>query len=334
MMIGDSVTNDVLGAEAIGMRGLLIGSAADRPALASFDQLAWLPLDSDAPSAPLIAVGDAVRLGDRAGIVRSLEVLGDGIQGRYNLVGAAGVEWPDGTVERLYVKRFRHPEAVWVEECMHAVLGLVGVATCQVAVVPGAEPLLLSVAAAGTKMDIVIPEPDLVFEIGRHGASAYLFANADLRPRNSFLSRAGGRVQLTMVDYEYSLFSPALDLSAEPGRFDPHALARLGDEQLVARIERRVVSPGAIKRTRRAFFDARIASPDVLAAFRAGWHDVHQAARRSATAIADLLYERGAREPYLVIGTEAYRRAFLPLDVRDILGRIAGDPDEACSGAL
>ena len=34
--------------------------------------------------------------------------------------------------------------------------------------------------------------------------------------------------------------------------------------------------------------------------------------------------------PPFVVGTSAYRRAFLPLDVDDLLERVAADPDEAC----
>jgi len=30
------------------------------------------------------------------------------------------------------------------------------------------------------------------------------------------------------------------------------------------------------------------------------------------------------------VGTEAYRRAFLPLDIADLLARIATSPDSAC----
>jgi hypothetical protein len=36
----------------------------------------------------------------------------------------------------------------------------------------------------------------------------------------------------------------------------------------------------------------------------------------------------------LVVGTESYRRAFLPLDIRDLLDRIALDPDAACDLCL
>jgi putative hydrolase of the HAD superfamily len=336
LMIGDSLANDVVAPEALGIRAWLIGSAADRPTIASFDELAWLYLGADGEVAKLLNDAMAVRLGARTGVLRALELLPDSSQGRYNLVAVADfVVDLDGSTERVFLKRFRHPEAVWIEETMHRLLALVGIATCEIAILPGREPVLLSAPAPGTKLGSAVdPDPELAFEIGRHGASAYLFANADLRPRNSFLHRGEGGVQLTMLDYEFSLFSPAIDLSSEPGRFDPHALGRLGEAVLRERIKSRVVSAGAIKRTRRAFFDHKVATPAALDAFRAGWLDVHHAAQRAVGAIGDLLRERGAREPYLIIGTEAYRRAFLPLDVQDILERIAGDADAACTSSL
>ena len=74
--------------------------------------------------------------------------------------------------------------------------------------------------------------------------------------------------------------------------------------------------------------------PETVAAFRAGWHEVHDAARAAAGRIEEILRERLEQDPPLVIGTEAYRRAFLPLDVRDLLDRIALDPAEACERSL
>ena len=338
-MVGDSLTNDVRrGAEAIGMRALLIGTASGSAGAS--------PASRNWPGLPLGRRG-AERAADRgrrrraAGRPRGAhrdrprsEVLADGEQGRYNLVGAAGVEWPDGAVERALPEALP-PSGGGLDGGVHAR----GPRRARDRDQPGRGRARAGAAAAvgggdREKIGVVVPEPELAFEIGRHGASALLLANADLRPRNTFLIAAGRPAQLTMVDYEYSLFDPALDLSASPG----------GSIRSCWRAWATSNSPrgSSAAWSRRARSSARaapssmprVASPEVLAAFRAGWHDVHQAARRNAGAIADLLYERGAREPHLVIGTEAYRRAFLPLDVRDILERIAGDPDEACSGAL
>src|SRR5690606_38263728 len=102
--------------------------------------------------------------------------------------------WDEDWTEEAYLKRYRHPEAVAIEEIARTLLAEVGIETNRVSVQPGEEPLLLARAVTGEKLVAdAAPSPDLAFEIGRHGASAYLFANADLRPRNAFLTRQGGR---------------------------------------------------------------------------------------------------------------------------------------------
>jgi hypothetical protein len=67
-----------------------------------------------------------------------------------------------------------------------------------------------------------------------------------------------------------------------------------------------------------------------LQAFRAGWREVHAAAQAAAGRLEEMLRERLRRQPPLIVGTESYRRAFLPLDVADLLGRVATHPDSAC----
>ena len=71
-------------------------------------------------------------------------------------------------------------------------------------------------------------------------------------------------------------------------------------------------------------------STTTLAAFREGWREVHEAAREASSRIDELLRSRLEIDPPLIVGTEAYRRAFLPLDIADLLARIATSPDSAC----
>ena len=124
-------------------------------------------------------------------------------------LATAEVSWDDGLRELIYLKRFRHPEAAYVEQLARRLLGEVGIATNRVAILPGPEPLLAARAITGEKLDRPPFDADMAREYGRHGCSALLFANADLRPRNAFLTRLAGRPRLTMVDYEYSLFDRA-----------------------------------------------------------------------------------------------------------------------------
>ena len=53
-------------------------------------------------------------------------------------------------------------------------------------------------------------------------------------------------------------------------------------------------------------------------------------ARAGVSRIEELLRARLAMDPPLVVGTESYRRAFVPLDIADLKERIALDPDAAC----
>jgi HAD superfamily hydrolase (TIGR01509 family) len=335
-MIGDSLANDVTAPRELGMRALRIGGGERAatpeaaPAVARFEDLAWLEGLERGEANALAAPGRRVRLGDLAGELTAIRLLGDGEQGRYNLVARVDVRWDEGWSEELYLKRYRHPESAWIEEIARPLHAELGIETNRVEVQPGAETLLLSRAVTGTKLGAGVPGPELAFEIGRHGASALLLANADLRPRNAFLTDQGGRPQLTMVDYEYTLFDRALDLSDLPGRYDPRWLARLSADELAARGDRRVVSKGAIQRTRRAFIDPRTASPAAIASFREGWREVHERARGAVGRIEALLHARLAADPPLVVGTESYRRAFLPLDIDDLKARIALAPDAAC----
>ena len=114
LMVGDSLANDVEGPAAAGMATLLIGRSERHPAIAGFGELAWLAGFGSGRPEPLVAVGRRVELGGATGAIARLELLPDALQGRYNLVATADVAWDDGLRERLYLKRFRHPEAVHV----------------------------------------------------------------------------------------------------------------------------------------------------------------------------------------------------------------------------
>ncbi len=329
MMIGDSLANDVDAPRALGMLALRTGGTGPGT-VARFEDLAWAAGLENGEALPLAAPGRRVRLGDLTGSIFAVQLLPDALQGRYNLVGKAQVKWDEGWSEELYLKRFRHPEAAWIEAIARPLHAELGIETNRVEVQPGAETLLLSRAVTGAKLTAEVPGPELAYEIGRHGASALLLANADLRPRNAFLTRQGGSERLTMVDYEYTLFDRALDLAGLEGRFDPKWLARFSDAELAQLGERRVVSRGAIQRTRRAFIDPRTAAPAAIAAFRDGWREVHERARAGVARIEELLRARLAVDPPLVVGTESYRRAFVPLDIADLKERIALAPDAAC----
>jgi HAD superfamily hydrolase (TIGR01549 family) len=328
LMIGDSLANDVRGPERVGMRGLLVGSSTAAAAVPRLADVGWIDLDAWAPLLPL---GTPVALEGREYRVEALEPLADAEQGRYNLVARARLVDRLGRTRVAYAKRFLLPESIEVERFMARLVDAVHVGACPNARIDaGGEPILIVAEAPGVKLEGSSGEPRYAREVGRHAAIAYLFANADLRPRNAFTSGAGADLTMTMVDYEHCLLNLAIDLDGVTDPLDRDALERLGRAELERRVARRVLADAHMRRAYRAFLGPHAKDPALAASFRKGWLEVHGKTRVLRDDVVALLEERLAADPPLVVGTQAYRRAFLRLDLEDVVARIDEDPDRAC----
>jgi hypothetical protein len=195
----------------------------------------------------------------------------------------------------------------------------------RVGVLELAEPLFWSDEVQGEKLEAIPWTPRMAFDGGHHGACAFLFANGDLRPRNTLVQRADDR--LVMLDHEHCLFNLALDVTGQRDPFDPHALDALGADELRQRVRRHVLTPRTMRRAHREFFGD--SPPAILAAYRDGWIRLHRLAQERRERLRALLEQRLYRQPYLVVGTRAYRRAMARLDIEDLLSRVDGDPERS-----
>lgn len=326
LMVGDSARNDVEAPRRLGMRALLVAEPAPPGALRRVAELGFRALAGKDPLAPLLADGDVVTLRGRRGVLRDLQMLPDDQQGRYNLVARASVLFDAGETQDVFCKRFLFPEAAHVEEFAHQIQIAVGVPSCAAFVTPGPEPCLVVSKAPGTKLAGPVTA-ELAHEIGRHCAMAYLFANADLRPRNAFVSLAGSRPEVTVVDLEHCFFNMALDVSGLEDPLRPDSFDRLSEEQIQQRVLRRVLSERTTRRTRRTFFETESPDTRLASAFKEGWLAVYRSVKGDVERITSLIDERVQRPPYLVIGTKSHRRAMARADVRDIRRRIEQDPE-------
>ncbi len=293
--------------------------------MATFE-VGWLDFASSLQ--PLLAPGLPLEIDGRRVVPRTLEPVPDRYQGRYNLVVRAETEAAGGEQEVFYLKRYLLPESAFVEEFTGRLLGAIGLEAPAAGVLAGGEPLHWSREVAGGRAPDLKPTPELAFDIGRHGAAAYLFSNADLRPRNALLTRDGGRTRLLMIDFEHCLFNLALDLEGVAERLDPRSIDGLGAAELSRRLKRRVITRRSCRRIQREFFGDRAYEPELLEPFREGWIQLTRDAQARAADLEQLLRRRTYREPYLIIGTRAYRRAFAAIDIDDILGRLARPPEE------
>lgn len=318
-MVGDSASNDVRAPRRAGLESLRITGE-----LEAF-QIGWL--DFAGGPKPLLAPGRPLRLAGRRLVPRRLEPVPDAYQGRYNLVVRAETDGADGG-EGYYLKRYLLPASAHVEEFTGRLLRAIDLPAPDAGVIERAgEPVHWSREVSGGRALEIEPTAELAFDIGRHGAAAYLFSNADMRPRNALLPGGPEGRELLMLDFEHCLFNLALDLEGVAEPQDPRALDGLGAEELRRRLRRRVITPRSIRRIQREFFGARAYEPRLLEPFCEGWIELTRTAQRRSSELEQLLRDRAYREPYLIIGTRAYRRAFAGIDIDDILGRLALAPE-------
>jgi HAD superfamily hydrolase (TIGR01509 family) len=319
IFIGDSLKLDVEGPRQIGMHALQVGEAGDS-AVEETHLLGLMDFSGSAPR-PMLEVGSTITLDGTRLTAKRIVPVSDDEQGRYNLVYR--VETDDSTFPAVFVKRFLFPESAHVEELAYNVHRIVGLPTCHAAIHDDGEPLLVMSAANGSKYEDEMSE-DIAWEIGRHFAFAYVFSNADIRPRNAFINTVTERPELTMVDLEHCFFNLAIDVSDLERPLDPRYLDALDD----LRVAKTVLTDRAMRRARRSFVHEESIRPEIYTAYQSGFRDCFHSMHERRSAVTEFLADRVGREPYLVIGTHSYRRAMAMVDVREIADRLNHDPDQ------
>jgi HAD superfamily hydrolase (TIGR01509 family) len=333
--VGDSLRCDILAPARLGMRTVWVGREEDRleaadAVVSTVADLATLALGGDDPLRPLLTSGQTLDLEDRSAAVEGLRPLPQARQGRYNLVSELTLRLQVGggeeTTQSSMVKRYLSPGSAVVEELAFRLQGHVGLPTCAARVVGAAEPVLMMSPAGGAKyggeMDLPIAR-----ELGRHTVFAYVFSNADMRPRNAFLQWDRGRARITMVDLEHCFFNLALDPGGIEDPFDPHSIDQLGGSAVESLLRRRVLTGRTLRRVRREFFGSGETPRALFEAFKEGFLATYEVVKARVDSISELIGERLYEPPFLIIGTRGYRRALARVDLEDIKGRIGEDPN-------
>jgi hypothetical protein len=268
-----------------------------------------------------------VRLPQAGGAIRDFAPLVQEPQGRYNLVARARLEEKEGGASvDVFCKRFLFPEAAYVEEFSHQLMAAMGFSSCQARVLSALEPCLVVSRAPGRKFAPPV-SPELAFEIARHCAAAYIMANADLRPRNAFVSYAGGHPVVTMVDLEHCLFNLALDVEGIDEPLRPQSFDALSEDELQGRVLKHVLTERTTRRAMGTFLKVDGVDEEPGRSFKAGWVAGFRQIQERRERLLALIEDRAYREPYLIIGTQSYRRAMARLDIQDVRQRMEQDPE-------
>lgn len=329
LLVGDSLANDVRAPAALGMPAALVGPGRGGDDLASVAELGWRRLTGDRPLTPLLAPGMTVSSPAGAAVVTRLEPVGEDERGRYNLVCRVTAHLVANPAHEhtFFAKRYLDPASARLEELGHRLQSLCGLPACRAVVHGEEEPILLVSAAPGLPLSAP-PDPATAWEIGRQFAFGYVFANADLRPRNMLVDATTSPPRLTTFDLEHLLLNLAVEVAPLPDPRDPHAIDALPQERLGSLVRRRVLSPRTLPRARGEFFDVRQVPQEVTQAFGRGFLDQYELLKSRRRQLLEVMREQVYTPPYLVAGTRAYRRALAAIDLEDLEGRLDEDPAE------
>jgi len=183
--------------------------------------------------------------------------------------------------------------------------------------------------AAGIPWEQAEIDDAAIQAIGSHCALAYIIGNADIRPRNTLVSRANGASKVTVIDLEHCFFDRAIVLPTNLDAFNPSSIDSLAEATLNESTKHRVLSKSATRRARRSFLSVEDRTARLPQLFRAGWIDAYRRVQHNGKAIVDLVLNRLYQNPPLIIGTQSYRRAMAKIDVEDMKARIQQDPELA-----
>lgn len=336
LMVGDSLLNDVRAPAALGFATLYVGDSDAVASVPRTSDLGWLALCGSDPLRPLLEVGDELELGSERVVVHRIDPVADCEQGRYNLVWRVEVsrvgEENAGT-RTCFAKRYRFSESAYVEDFARRVMREAGFEAPAATVVEGPEPALVSQSAVGKPYENEL-NPAIAAELARHMVFAYVFANADIRPRNAYIDLSHGRSSVTMIDLEHCFLNRAIDVKQLPDPTDPSAIDGVGVEKLKRMTRRYVLSDRALRRARGEFLDTRTAAPEIVEAYRIGWMHAYRDLSRKAERLVRMIETRVYEDPPLIVGTSRYRRAMAEVDVQDIRDRLGEDPADVLERVL
>lgn len=325
LFVGDSYQNDVQAPARLGMRTMFLSSGDTGWPSASL--LGWIHLESTPGLVSMMGERSRLVWRGRAAEVTTFRPLSDDEQGRYNLVAEARLRLPEAEHETVFCKRFYFPEAGQVEAFAHRMMKEIGLSDCETSLIDSPEAHLVVSQASGRKFDHIV-DASLATEIGRHCAAAFILANADLRPRNAFVDESTTPQRMTMVDLEHCFFALALDIGGIQDPLNPESFDAMDGDELSRRIKKRVLTDRSTRRAMRSFVELDDFETELAQAFRAGWVGCFRVIRERWDRLQQMLEQRVHRRPFLIIGTQAYRRAMAQVDIEEMKARVMLDADE------
>lgn len=315
LFVGDDVKNDYDAPASVGMSTVHIGDQKRERYVRNLSELVWLGLSG----APVIEIGQKYCIDDRMFTVTDIDLLSEEELGRYNIVARVNGYDSSHLPMQWYVKRYIDPVSTYIEETAHKIMCAIGAPAPRAFILEGEEPLLFTSPAKGRVWEDGDYCMDVAEQVGVQAAAAYILANADWRPRNTFIQKSNSKV--TSIDLEHCLFDRILgpQLTTVDAK-NIQSIDSLGGATW-AYTRSRVLSYSAIRRAIKCFTKTDNRETPEFKLFLKGWDKTFKQAINNRQLIIDILRDRMAQQR-LVVGTKSHRRVFANIDLHDFTDRI------------
>lgn len=328
--IGDSPQNDFHTPIAMGMRALLITpheKSTHQTAL-QLAELAWFDIDENNM---LLCQGGQLTLNQVNYSIQALSMLPDAHLGQYNIVGRVVLHKTDhpGVFVSHYIKRFSHEGSAVIEKLAYDIQAMVGLPGCEAHIINGREDFLITSEVKGEKWQDSDSKKCL-YALGQHFAMAYIFSNADFRPRNIIVEQTAEGEVLKIIDFEHCFFSVALDLHGIERPDIPSTFDNMPAEEISRRTKHQVLSPKHCRRVLKGFL-AQV-DEDEFSVFSQGWLAMYNKVNSELEVIEKAMRMSIATQPYPIVGTSSYRRAMASFDIDAVLRRANENANAVCQG--
>ncbi|MGY0714708.1 HAD family hydrolase [Azospirillum argentinense] len=324
IFVGDSYTVDVVMPEQLGMRAIHISrSRRHKRTVPSIGNIGLFDLEWGA--AFIWDDVEAVLCNEfGAESISECELIRDSNLGKHNLMYRVEVQ-VNGRVQVFYLKRYLYPEAARLESLVYRLAHTVGLQRIRSALVHHQHSMSLIVEEAkGKRLTVPVNTlPGGLYELGRHAAFAYVFADADFRPRNSFFHEYNGKVIIEMIDFEHALFFR----TNESAQARSALLVHEGAENDFAAIKSPITAK-TMRRALREFIGSKNIESLADGDFRYGFFHQYNSIKKHIARIEANFYEYFREESNIIIGTRNYKRALNKEDVASILRRVGDCPEK------
>ncbi|MNG71641.1 Phosphoglycolate phosphatase [compost metagenome] len=325
MFIGDSWRNDYLAPRSLGMQAVWIGKTAD-PSVRHIERLGDLAWYSLQQHRLLLNRGDTLVFDNQHYVLEQLDTLPHPLAGKYNIVAKGMLISNDHRASRsVYFKRFSLAGSAYLEQLAYSIYRSLDATRCIAEVIDCAEPVLITSEILGAPWH-PRDAPLLAEQMGFHLALAYILAHTDIRPRNLLVQSDEQGLRVELIDMEHCFFAAALETDDLGDVLQPATFDALSHEGYLCRIKHSPLAVATLRRVVSLF--TRDYDHTARNHFTRGWVRGFENAREIRMTIADRLRRAVRGSPSPIIGTRAYRRALIPIDIDLLLLRASENPTE------